>query len=603
MTELVDSTIASDDYRTGLEARYKEERDKRIRADGLGQYVSVEGEFSQFAQDPWAGEPSAREASTDLVDVVVVGAGIAGLVAAVELRKAGIDNFRIIEKAADVGGVWYWNRYPGIACDCESLIYLPLLEEMGYVPTQRYTSGAEIWNYLRSIAEKYSLYDNALLQTQITELRWSDTDSRWVVTTDRGDAVRAKYVVLGSGPLHRPKLPGIPGIKDFKGRQWHSSRWDYEFTGGDQTGELAKLHDKRVAVIGTGATGIQIIPQVAQDAEHLYVVQRTPSAVAARPDAPIDPDWVAQQLPGWKRRRMENFDAILAGIPQEENLVGDGFTIIWGGIAEAMATGSMESAMAALSETDFEQMEAIRARIDAEVKDPEIAAALKPYYSRFCKRPTFNNDYLATFNRPNVTLIDTRGQGLDRITENGIVFDGQEYPVDLIIYATGFEFGVPATRTGGFEVYGPGGQTLSEHRANGVSTLHGIVSRGFPNLFTVGGLHQAAVSINVPLVFTDQAHHVAQVVQDLQSRGVAAFDVTEEAENNWVETIAAKSNYNPEASRSCTPGFYNNENTYEKGQPSVFATAYGGGPLEYAQLLDEWRTSAIERDLDLTFGA
>jgi cation diffusion facilitator CzcD-associated flavoprotein CzcO len=603
MSELMESTTAADEYRLHIGHRYEEERNRRIRADGLRQYVSVEGKFSSFADDPWAGEPEAREPSTELVDVVVVGAGIAGLLTAVELRRAGVDDFRIIDKAADVGGTWYWNRYPGIACDCESLIYLPLLEDLGYVPTQKYARGAEISEHLRAVATTFSLYDNSLLQTQITDIRWSDQNGRWTVSTDRGDALRARYVVLGSGPLHRPKLPAVPGIEDFQGRQWHSSRWDYDFTGGDQTGGLVNLRDKRVAVIGTGATGVQIVPNVAPYAEHLYVVQRTPSAVDYRANAPISPEWVAAEEPGWQRRRMQNFDAILAGIPQENNLVADQWSSIWGGVADAMASGSLENAMAALAETDFQQMERIRARVDAEVNDPETAAALKPYYSRFCKRPTFSDEYLTAFNRPNVTLIDTEGGGLDRITETGIVFDGNEYPVDVIVHATGFEFGVPSSRTGGFEVYGPGGKTLSAHREDGVRSLHGIMSRGFPNLFTVGGLHQAAVSVNIPLVFGDQAHHVAQLVKELRSRGVSTFEVSEKAERQWGETIAAKSTYNEQASRSCTPGFYNNENTYEKRQPSVFATAYGGGPLEYAQLLEEWRAGCVDEDLELDSAA
>jgi cation diffusion facilitator CzcD-associated flavoprotein CzcO len=289
----------------------------------------------------------------------------------------------------------------------------------------------------------------------------------------------------------------------------------------------------------------------------------------------------------------------LSGVPQDEDLIGDRWTTIWGGGAEAMATGSLEGAMAAMEQMDFEQMERIRARVDEEVDDPETAAALKPYYGRFCKRPTFSDDYLPSFNRPNVTLIDTRGLGLDRITETGLVFDATEYPVDLIVYATGFEFGVVATRSGGFEVHGPDGQTLSEHRAEGVRSLHGIMTRGFPNLFTVGGLHHAGVSINVPLVFGDQGRHVAQLIRALEGRGVATFDVAEHAESNWGEAIAANSRYSIEASRSCTPGAFNNENTYDKGQPSVFATAYGGGPIEYLRLLDEWRETSIDTDLEL----
>jgi cation diffusion facilitator CzcD-associated flavoprotein CzcO len=593
------TSIESPDLRRRLEEKYREERDKRLNPEGNRQYVSVEGAFADFAADPHAGAPIVREASTDLVDVVIVGGGVAGLLTSVELRRAGVGDFRIIESGGDFGGTWYWNRYPGIACDCESLIYMPLLEEIGQPPSHKYAPGDEIRRHLRAVAEAFDLYDRALFQTRVTDVSWSDDDSRWVVRTDRGDALRARFIVLGSGPLNRPKLPGIPGVRDFKGRQFHSSRWDYSYTGGGPDGGLVKLHDKRVAVIGTGSSAIQIIPMVARDAEHLYVVQRTPSIIDSRDNAPVDPEWVKRLPAGWQRQRMENFDSILAGVPQADDLVGDKWTTIWGGRAEAMTAGSLERAMEMLVEMDIEQMERIRARVDEVVDDPKTAESLKPYYSRFCKRPCFSDAYLPTFYRENVTLIDTDGRGLDRITETGIVHRGEEYPVDCIIYATGFEFGVASTRSGGFEVYSPSGRSLSDQRAEGVRSLHGIQVNGFPNLFIVGGLHHAAVSINQPLVFGDQGRHVAELIRKFRDRNVARVEVRPEAEQRWGELIAQKSLYSVEASRSCTPGAFNNENTYEPGQPSVFATAYGGGPIEYAEILSRWRADGIDEDLEL----
>jgi cyclohexanone monooxygenase len=591
------TSTESPDLRRRLEEKYREERDKRLNPDGNRQYVSVDGAFADFAADPHADAPIVREASTDLLDVVIVGGGVAGLLTSVELRRAGVGDFRIIESGGDFGGTWYWNRYPGIACDCESLIYMPLLEEIGQIPSLKYAPGDEIRRHLGAIAEAFDLYEQALFQTRVTDVRWSDADSRWVVWTDRGDALRARFIVLGSGPLNRPKLPGIPGVRDFKGRQFHSSRWDYSYTGGTPEGGLVNLHDKRVAVIGTGSSGIQIIPMVARDAEHLYVVQRTPSIIDSRDNAPVDPEWVKRLPAGWQRQRMENFDSILAGVPQADDLVGDRWTTIWGGRAEAMTAGSLERAMEMLAEMDIEQMERIRARVDDVVDDPKTAESLKPYYSRFCKRPCFSDLYLQAFNRENVTLIDTDGRGLDRITETGIVHRGEEYPVDCIIYATGFEFGVASTRSGGFEVYSPSGQSLSDQRAEGVRSLHGIQVKGFPNLFIVGGLHHAAVSINQPLVFGDQGRHVAQLIRKFEDRDLARVEVRPEAEQRWGELITQKSLYSIEAGRSCTPGAFNNESTYEPGQPSVFATAYGGGPIEYAELLSHWRASGIDDDL------
>ena len=596
------TAVAGD--RTGrLAARYQLERDKRLNPKGNAQYIAVEGQFEDFARDPNATDTVTRSASVECIDVLIVGGGIAGILTSVQLRRAGVSSFRLIEKGADFGGTWYWNRYPGIACDCESLIYLPLLEEFDYTPSAKYAPGAEIAEHLRRIAEKYALYENAYLQTQVSEIRWSDRDSRWVVATDRGDQIRAKFVVLGSGPLHRPKLPGIPGIRDFKGKQFHSSRWDYDYTGGSPRGGLDRLRDKRVAVVGTGSSGIQIVPMLARDAGHLYVVQRTPSLVDSRDNAPLEAGWTARQDRGWQRRRMENFDAILAGMHQHVDLVGDQWTTIWGGGAQARAAGSPEAAAALLETMDFAQMERIRARVDELVDDPATAAALKPYYGRFCKRPGFNDDYLPTFNRPNVTLIDTDGRGLDRITETAIVFDGHEYDVDCIIYATGFEFAVAATRSGGFEVYSPTGQTLSQHRAQGVRSLHGICVNGFPNLFIIGGLHQAAVSINQPLVFGDQAAHVVRVIEHALDRGVHTVEVRTEAQKRWGEVIAEKSSFNPEASRNCTPGAFNNENADANVQPGVFATAYGAGPIEYGAVLQAWRSEAMTRDLEFGFSA
>jgi cyclohexanone monooxygenase len=603
LSSSVDNSAIGVDRKRQLAEKYRLERSKRLNPKGNAQYIAVEGAFADFSRDPHIKVPANRLPSTESVDVLIVGGGIAGLLTAVELRRAGVANFRIIEKGADFGGTWYWNRYPGIACDCESLIYIPLLEELGCTPSAKYAPGEEIGAHLCRIGDEFGLYDNTHFQTQVTGIRWSAPDERWMVGTDRGDEIRARFIVLGSGPLHRPKLPGIPGIQEFKGRQFHSSRWDYEYTGGGPRGDLDKLRDKRVAVVGTGSTGVQIVPVVARDAQHLYVVQRTPSIIDSRDNAPIEPGWTERQEHGWQRRRMENFDAILAGIPQDTNMVADQWATIWGRDIEIGSTDSPEDIVAMFEELDFAQMERIRARVDALVDDPATAEALKPYYSRFCKRPTFNDEYLPTFNRPNVTLIDTDGRGLDRLTETGMVFNGQEYPVDCIVYATGFEFAVATTRSGGFEVYSPSGQALSEHRAQRVRSLHGISVHGFPNMFIIGGLHQAGISINIPLVFGGQARHASQVIKHALDRGASTVEVRGEAQQRWGEVIAEKSQYNPEVMRSCTPGAYNNENTDDKKEPGVFANAYGGGPIEYLNLLDTWRADGMQHDLEFGLGA
>jgi len=603
LSSSVDNSAIDVDRKRQLAEKYRLERGKRLNPKGNAQYIAVEGAFADFSRDPYIKVPANRLPSTESVDVLIVGGGIAGLLTAVELRRAGVTSFQIIEKGADFGGTWYWNRYPGIACDCESLIYIPLLEELGYTPSAKYAPGEEIGAHLCRIGDEFGLYENTHFQTQVTAIHWSAPDERWIVRTDRDDQIRARFIVLGSGPLHRPKLPGIAGIQQFKGRQFHSSRWDYDYTGGGPRGGLDKLRDKRIAVVGTGSTGVQIVPVVARDAQHLYVVQRTPSIIDSRDNAPIEAGWTDRQERGWQRRRMENFDAILAGIAQDTNMVADQWAAIWGRDIHVGPTDSPEAVAAMLEEMDLAQMERIRARVEELVDDPVTAEALKPYYSRFCKRPTFNDEYLQTFNRPNVTLIHTDGRGLDRITETAIVFDGREYPVDCIVYATGFEFAVATTRSGGFEVYSPSGQALSDHRAEGVRSLHGICVHGFPNMFIIGGLHQAGLSINAPLIFGGQAHHAAQVIKHALDRGATNVEVRSQAQQRWCQLITEKSQYHPEAMRSCTPGAYNNENTDDNKEPGIFATAYGGGPVEYLNLLQAWRQDGIQHDLEFRFPA
>ncbi|MBI1843003.1 MAG: NAD(P)/FAD-dependent oxidoreductase, partial [Actinobacteria bacterium] len=437
-----------------LREKYREERDKRLRDEGNDQYIEVTNEFAVYLQDPYVA-PFEREPLTDEVEVVVIGGGFGGLLAAARLREAGVEDIRIVEKAGDFGGTWYWNRYPGAQCDIESYIYLPLLEEMNYIPTEKYSHGPEILAHARAIGERYELYDNACLQTEVTGMTWNDDDQRWIITTNRGDRMKARFVAMSNGPLHRPKLPGIPGINSFKGHTFHTSRWDYDYTGGDSTGGLSGLKDKRVAIIGTGATAVQCIPHVGEAAQHLFVFQRTPSSIDVRNNQPTDPAWVETLEPGWQKNRMENFNTLVSGGFTNEDLVNDGWTDIIGKLLFRMRSGdnidfTPEGLMATVELADFEKMEEIRSRVDTIVEDENVAESLKPYYRQFCKRPCFHDDYLDTYNRLNVTLVDTQGKGVERITERGVVVDGTEYEVDCIIYSTGFEVGTAYTRRAGY---------------------------------------------------------------------------------------------------------------------------------------------------------
>src|SRR5690606_660609 len=375
---------------------------------------------------------------------------------------------------------WYWNRYPGAQCDTASFVYMPLLEETGHMPTEKYAHAPEILEHCRRIGTQYGLYEDALFHTEVTGLDWDEDRSVWVVRTNRGDEFTAQFVGMGTGPLHVPKLPGIPGITDFTGHSFHTSRWDYEYTGGSPEGDpMTKLADKRVAIIGTGATAVQCIPHLSRDAGELYVVQRTPSSVDVRNNQPADPEWFKQiATPGWQQRWLENFTANQTMMLVDEDLVQDGWTDIARRIRDRIMglEGEItpDRVMREFERSDFEKMEEIRARVDAVVEDPETAQKLKAWYRQLCKRPCFHDEYLQSYNRPNTHLVDTDGKGVERITERGVVVAGVEYEVDCIIYASGFEVGTDYTARTGFDAVGRGGLKLSEAWAEGMRTFHGM---------------------------------------------------------------------------------------------------------------------------------
>jgi cation diffusion facilitator CzcD-associated flavoprotein CzcO len=585
-----------------LRDRYREERNKRLREDGNEQYIEVEGEFAHFLDDPYAEPGFEREPLTDEVEVLVIGGGFGGLLAGARLRQAGVEDIRIVDPASDFGGTWYWNRYPGIACDIESYTYLPLLEEVGYVPKEKYAFGREIMEHSQAIARKFDLYRDTCFQTRVEELRWDEEAARWIVSTNRGDRMKAHYLCMATGPLNRPKLPGIPGVEDFEGHTFHASRWDYNYTGGSSEGNLTGLKGKRVGIIGTGATSVQCVPHTGEFAEHLYVFQRTPSSIDVKDNPPTDPEWEKSLKPGWHQHRMDNFNSLVSGVPQAEDLVNDGWTDLIGKLLVGMQQGktndlSPEGIARAVELADFEKMEEIRARVDSIVKDPETAEALKPYYRQFCKRPCFHNEYLETFNRPNVSLVDTRGKGVERITKKGVMVGGKEYELDCLIYASGFEVGTDYSHRAGLELYGRDGQSLTEKWSEGVRTLHGMHVSGFPNCFIMSN-PQAGFTASYPHLLDEQAKHLAYIIQTGAEKGIQKVEVSEEAEAGWIKQCIEKARDAGDFLENCTPGYYNNEGkSSERGVQNGF---YGGGSIEFFKILEDWRAKGDLEGMDLS---
>ena len=578
-----------------LLVKYRAERDKRLRPDGSAQYTRLEKQTAVTAVDPYT-PFKERAPKTDHVTFAFVGGGFAGLVAGARVTEAGIKDVRIIEKGGDFGGTWYWNRYPGAQCDTASMVYMPLLEETGHMPTEKYAHAPEILEQCQRIGRKFGLHENALFHTEVLDIVWQADKHAWLITTNRGDAFTAQFLGLGTGPLHIAKLPGIPGLESFKGHTFHTSRWDYAYTGGNPTGApLDKLADKRVAIIGTGATSVQVVPHLAGACKQLYVVQRTPSSVDVRANKPIDPDWFAGiATPGWQQRWLENFTANQAGGTASEDLVQDGWTDLSRRIRERIMTlppdqRTPKGMWAAWEESDFEKMEEIRARAEQIVKDAAAAEKLKAWYRQLCKRPCFHDEYLDAFNAPRTTLIDTDGQGVERITEKGFVVAGTEYEVDCIIYASGFEVGTGFVARSGFDVEGRDGLKLSQAWKEGMRSKHGVHVHGFPNLFFSQPVQGANLISNVPHNLTEAGKSIGLIVKETLARGAQEVEVTQEAQQAWVDLLLTGPG-RMIGMNDCTPGYYNNEGL-PAGPEAKYAVGYPGGATAYFKYLDGWRNA------------
>jgi cation diffusion facilitator CzcD-associated flavoprotein CzcO len=581
-----------------LSKKYAEERAKRLRDDGVGQYHELNGRYANFDRDPNADPNFTRDPIAKDVDVLVIGGGFAGLLSGGRLREHGVKDICIIEKGADFGGTWYWNRYPGAACDVESYIYFPMLEETGYVPKEKYSKGPEIYEHCQRLAKRYDLYPAALFQTVVTGLDWDEARARWVASTDRGDKVAARFVISCCGFIQKPRLPGIPGIETYEGHTFHTCRWDYAYTGGDESGNMNGLADKVVGIIGTGATSIQAVPHLGESAKQLYVFQRTPASVDIRANKPTDFDWAEALKPGWQRERILNFTTIMSGAYQAKDMVDDGWTDIIRHIMPDPLTAQDQVDWAAVQKRGMGKMERTRQRVASIVKDPTTAEALKPYYYYLCKRPCFHDEYLDTFNRPNVELVDTMGKGVERITPKGVVVGGKEYKLDCLIFATGFDFMQEYTKLTGFEIHGRGGLAMSQYWAAGAKTLFGHQSRGFPNLFMLSVV-QATATYNYLHVADEQARHLSHVVSSCLAEQVRTIEPAEEDQAAWIAEIEAGLPITSAFQAGCPPSAYNYDG---KVTASVHRNGFHPhGPLVYMDRMAKWREERQFKGFERTF--
>ncbi|MGO9267043.1 MAG: flavin-containing monooxygenase [Candidatus Binataceae bacterium] len=553
------------EYYEQIKKKFAEERDLRLsyRPEGTAQYTSdLSGELAKYEIDPYGGEIKPREPINDTVECLFIGGGFSALLTSARLRECGVESIRIVERGADVGGTWYWNRYPGAACDVVAYDYLPLLDEMGYVPTRHYAQGPEIFGHCQAIARKYNLYELAVFQTTVTSTTWDEDEKMWNIGTDRGDRLKARFVICANGTLSKPKLSKISGMESFKGHSFHTSRWDYNYTKADLSG----LADKVVGIIGTGASAVQAIPRLGAAAKELYVFQRTPSSIDIKDDWETDQKWAAKLHPGWQAKRR-------AEARQEPELTEKQ--------KAELAAMSPEEKVRRQENANINYMMRIHKRIEEIVEDKATAEALKPWYMFMCKRPCFDNYYLPTYNRPNVHLVDTHGKGITEITAKGPVFEGKQYEVDVLIYATGFE----VQKTGIYnQIKGEHGLDLNDKYRDGIRTLLGIHTHGFPNLFIMGG-YQASFQFNLTDMLQSQGDHIAACIDYTRRHGYDSIDVTPEAEEWWVQEVIehrGKTTRN----QDCTPGYYNFEGEFQRRQDGN----YNGGFNRYCTHLEEVKT-------------
>ncbi|EUC48768.1 hypothetical protein COCMIDRAFT_23539 [Bipolaris oryzae ATCC 44560] len=584
--------------------------------------------LSDLNKDIWVDHDALNNSNSPVrdggfYDVLILGAGYGGLLFAARLIQAGIsaENIRIVDNAGGFGGTWYWNRYPGLMCDVESYMYMPLLEETGYMPQHKYAYGPELLQYANRLASHFDLQDKALFRSRVTEMRWNDEAHYWTahIYENRGPTqsgrsltLKSRFVITTGGVLNVPHVPNIEGLRTTKIPLFHSARWRYDFTGGTPTEQkMEKLRDKRVGIIGTGPTAIQVVPELAKWSKHLLVFQRTPTSCDVRGQRKTDPDeWkqiTAQK--GWQRERIHNFNHFLRGEPLQVDLVRDGwcqmpsFSAVIGSACKGkISPEGVETHIAELNAIDFPRAQRLRERVDNVVRDKTTAEKLKSWYPTYCKRPTFHDEYLESFNRPNVELIETSGFGVESITEHGLIVNGIEHEVDLLILSTGFRstpaegVGTPS-RSCNIEVFGRNGLNINDKwDEKGPVTLHGCCTHDFPNFF-FGGLSQTGNACNVSYVLDNHARNVAYYIQSARKAtktDAFAIEPSRDAEEEWANESASMAAWFAALS-PCTPGNYNN---YAKSitdptiqQKLARAAPWGLGSQDFYDRIEKWRQS------------
>ena len=515
------------------------------------------------------------------VDAVIVGAGFAGLYAHHRLRELGL-TLQGYEAATDVGGTWWWNRYPGARCDVESMDYCysfsPELEQE-WTWSERYATQPEILRYVNHVAERFDLRRDIQFDTRVTAMRWDDESQRWHVSTDRGDEVSAQFCVMATGCLSAPKELDIDGVDTFEGAVLFTSQWPHE--GVNLTGE-------RVGVVGTGSSGIQSIPLIAEQAAHVTVFQRTPNFTMPAKNASLEATTVMERKARAREHRQamrESRAGVVVANPEVSALsVDDEARAAQYGTA--WETGTLYAMIASYTdllvnkEANDTAAEFVRSRIRDVVDDPEVAERLSPRsHPLGTKRPCLDTNYYATYNRDDVTLVDLRSTPLVGVTPHGIRTEEAEYDLDVIVFATGFDAMTgPLLRAG---IVGANGVTLAEKWAGGPRTYLGVATAGFPNLFIVTGPGSPSVLVNMMVAIEQHVDWITNCVAYVRDQGVSSIDVTVEAEDEWVEHV------NAVASRTLFPtaaSWWMGANV--PGKPRVFMPYIGGFP-QYTGVCDD----------------